>query len=364
MLTTFVALGQQPHTNDTHPICGKPPCIFVHIDAVSYYDSQAEKRLGLKAPMIKNIMVSNSQGTYLLRCGPWDQYCTTPTLNAPYEFIYKGEKWQASAKDLYGGHPDEEDAFLKGQGGFIGMYRLEAHVPITPSSEVQRLIAACKAKQDFPDEVRCAKWLNRREEARRDSCPDADATLACRSFQELLAGGDFMGDFAEKEHAFTCFRKNEDMFFNLWFTEPDEPEVWEQENPKDRTLTHYGYAAFDWYKQGVWSFNLSVGVYGKWRYFPAGPVCDAKCRKEATSGNSKYEGHNDIGGSIRINNDQALLTEPYNNKAGTRTTHEVIVQLSTGRFTERYTWPKSNGIDQTEESTGRCLVLTPLDKQQ
>jgi hypothetical protein len=344
-------------------ICGKPPCIFVHVDAVSYYDSTTQKKLGLKAPMINNIMVSNGQGTYLLTCSPKEEHCITPKIGANYEFVDKGEKWTV-AKDFSIEYTHEKTVFLVGEE-FLGAYWLEAHVPITPGSEVQRLIATCEAKQDFPDETRCAKWLNRKEEARKAACPDAEATLACRSFQELLAANDFMGDFAEKEHVFTCFRKNDDMFFDLWFTEPaEEPELWQQENSKHRTLTHSGYAAFDYYKQGVWSFNLSVGVYGKWSYFPAGPVCDAMCQKEATSGNSKYEGHNDISGSIRIDHERAVLSESFDNKSGSKTTHEVIVQLSTGRFTERYTWPKSSSTDETEESTGRCLILTPLSSQQ
>jgi hypothetical protein len=362
LLSVFPALGQEVHPNDNQPICAKPPCTFIHVDAVSYYDSQVQKNLGLKAPMISNIMVSNGQGTYLLTCSPKDQTCVAPTVDANYEFIDKGGKW-AFLKDLSGEYPGETTIFLHGAGGFLGVYRLEAHVPITPGSEVQRLIATCKAKQDFPDEVRCAKWLNRREEARRDACPDADATLACRSFQELIAAGDFMGDFAQKDHVLTCFRKKEDVFFNLWFIEPDETR-WQQENTTDRTLTQSDMAAFDYYKQGVWSFNLSVGAYGKWKYIPAGPVCNATCRKEATSGHSKYDGHNDSGDSIRIDNERAVLSESFNNKTGSRTTHEVIVQLSTGRFTERFTWPKSSGVDETEESTGRCLILTPLDKQQ
>ena len=369
MLSAFPAFGQAP-ASDKQPVCSKPPCIFVHVDAVSYYDSHDShiQKSGVSTP--KYILVSNGQGTYVLRCYPWDQYCTAPTPNANYEFIHKGEKWLAFAKDLYGGDPDEEDAFLKGAGGFRGVYRLEAHVPITPGSEVQRLIASCKTSNRFLDETDCAKWLNRKEEARKAACPDGEATVACRSFQELLGAGDFMGDFAQKEHAFNCFRKKEDVFFNLWFSEPVETG-WQQEDSKDRTLTQLGSAAFDYYKQGVWDSSLSAGGNGKWRYDPPGPICNPTCRKEATSGNSVYEEHwegekeaNKPRGSIRIDHERAILSESYNNESGSRTTHEVIVQLSTGRFTERYTWSKSSGTDETEESIGRCLVMTPLSSQQ
>jgi hypothetical protein len=363
-LSAFPALGQQVHANDKQPTCGKPPCTFVHVDSVSYYDSTESKvqKSGVSNP--KYILVSNDLGTYVLKCYPWDQYCPAPTPSANYEFVYKGEKWLAFAKELYGEHPDEEDAFLKAAGGFLGVYRLKAHVPITPGSEVQRLIATCKARRDVSsDEVVCAKWLNRREEARRAACPDADAAAACRSFQELIAAGDFMGDFAEKDHVVTCFRKKGDVFFNLWFIEPDETG-WQQENPTGRGLTQSAVAAFDYYKEGVWSFNLSVGVSGKWKYIPAGPVCDSTCRKEATSGNSNYDGHNNGGDTIRIDNERAVLSESFDNRSGSRTTHEVIVQLSTGRFSERYTSPGISGVDETEESTGHCLILTPLNKQQ
>ncbi len=229
-LTAFAAPGQQVHANDSQPICGKPPCTLVHIDAVSYYDSQVQRDLGPRASMINDIMVSNDQGTYILTCSPKDRTCIAPTVGADYEFVDKGGKW-TFLKDLVGGYAERKTIFLRGAGGFLGAYWLEAHVPITPGSEVQRLIAACNAKQDFPDEVRCARWLNRREEARRDACPDSDAALACHSFQELIAAGDFMGDFAQKDHVLTCFREKEDVFFNLWFVEPDQTR-WQQENHK------------------------------------------------------------------------------------------------------------------------------------
>lgn len=372
MLTASPALGQEVHANDKQPVCDKPPCIFVHVDAVSYWDSHTQDKSGLKAPVIKNVIVSNDQqGTYVLECypfAPWDRVCTPPTINAKYEFIYSGEKWATTGKHIFGGLPDEKDVFLRA-GEFVGTYELAAHVPTTAGSETPHLIAKCIAanRNLFGyDETNCAKWLNRKEEARKAACPDAAAAVAWHSFQELLAADDYMGDFSQKNRAFTCFREHDDVFFNLWFSEPEAPG-WQQEDERAPIFTHFGSAAFDYYKQGVWDFNLSVGGTGKWRYlFPRS--CDYNCKAEANSSNSEYEFHNDAGGSIRINgngwNDQAVLTESYSNKAGTRTTHEVIVQLSTGRFIERYTWPKSNGIDETEESTGRCLVLTPLSSQQ
>lgn len=134
VLSAFTAPGQQLHANDNQSVCGKPPCVFVHVDAVSYYDSPDSRIQKSRVSIPKYILVSGGQGTYVLKCYPWDQYCTAPTPNANYEFIYKGEKWLAFAKDLYGGQPDEKDAFLKGSGGFRGVYRLEAHVPINAGS--------------------------------------------------------------------------------------------------------------------------------------------------------------------------------------------------------------------------------------
>jgi len=355
-LTPSSASGQQVNGKNEH--CDKPPCLFVHVDAVSYWDSPTEDKSDLKAPAIRSVIISNNQqGTYILEWYPFSPYeknRTPPTVNSTYEFIYSGDKWAAAAKELYGGTQEKKNVFLRAKG-FLGAFELTAHVPITAGGDIPQLITKCEAdnRNNLYHETTCAKWLNRKAEAQRVACPDAAAAIACHSFQELLTAGDYMGDFSEKDRAFTCFREHEDVFFNLWFSEPEAPG-WQREDERSPIFTHFGSAAFDYYKQGVWDFSMSVGGMGKWSYlFPKN--CDYNCKAEANSSNSEYEFHNDAGGSIRINgngwNDQALLTESYNNKAGTKTTHEVIVQL------------KSSGMDETEESAGRCLVLTPLSAQ-
>jgi hypothetical protein len=70
------------------------------------------------------------------------------------------------------------------------------------------------------DDAKCATWLNKKEKARTTGCVDPAATLACRSFQELLAGNDsdLMDDFATKEHVYICFRPKEDTFLDIYFS--------------------------------------------------------------------------------------------------------------------------------------------------
>ena len=43
LMAPLSAFGQHVQTRDGQPMCGKPPCIFVHVDAVSYYGSKSSK---------------------------------------------------------------------------------------------------------------------------------------------------------------------------------------------------------------------------------------------------------------------------------------------------------------------------------
>ena len=58
VLSAFTAPGQQLHANDNQSVCGKPPCVFVHVDAVSYYDSPDSRIQKSRVSKLPNIFWS------------------------------------------------------------------------------------------------------------------------------------------------------------------------------------------------------------------------------------------------------------------------------------------------------------------
>jgi hypothetical protein len=239
------------------------------------------------------------------------------------------------------------------------------------AADEKELIAGCKGRNKQLNENDCRNWLGRRDQALKANCPDAEAAVACKSFQELIAADDvaLMNDFAQKDHVITCFRKNEDVYFNLWFTEP-APRTWQREDPRALRFTNFGSAAFDFYRDGIWDFDMSAGGSGRWEYFASRVACDETCLKEATSQTSAYKfdfkpGEHEANkpqGSIRIDKERAVLSESSEDKAGSQTMHEIVVQLSTGRFVERYESTALRGRPNSTESTGRCLILKSISQ--
>jgi hypothetical protein len=118
-------------------------------------------------------------------------------------------------------------------------------------------------------------------------------------------------------------------------------------------VTTIGAAELAYYKGGVGepdrSFhNLAFGTY----YPLKTPIDFSAVIREATSDNSTFHGN------IRIEDTRFDFSDTYKNQAGTETKHSITVQLSTGRFSERY---DVNGGRTLEDMPGRCIVV-PNDR--
>jgi hypothetical protein len=218
-------------------------------------------------------------------------------------------------------------------------------------------IERCKAKDHWLNDAKCSQWLQRRDYLRHASCPDSDAVAACRSFQELLEAGDvdFMDDLATKDHIYFCFESPQDVFFEVWFNEPDLYN-WKTDGTAARTahqemalpdnvLVQMGVAGFVYYVNGVFEDTRFVDEPGFWTYLPTNPVTAESLKRLATSSNAAFDGK-----KIRIENARALMSNSY--RDGDSTIHQnVMVQLSTGRFRET-----AKGSVSVEKS-GRCIEV-------
>ena len=350
------AAGQEKHEP---AVCSKPPCVIVTVDKVSKA-SVSDQKTGKPIGTVIDVTVSSSKDTYLLTCTSKGENCFAPTENANYEFVESGAKL-ALLKDFIGEYTHEKTVFLGRGGESFGLYWLVAHVPI-PASEVQTLIKECKAKDRWLNDDKCAVYLSKKEQIRTMPCPDSDAAIGCRSFQELLAADDseLMDDLATKEHVYICFRPKQDVFLDIYFAEPNE-SGWEKATAQEQlkgasptALLQFSGAGIAYYKEGIGDSTMSFHNIGKWAFEPLSRNVDASTLATlATSSNSVFEGE-DPDTKIRIEQSRLAASEKFKNKAGSITEHSVILQLATGRFTEMYQETSGKTLDTF---SGRCLVV-------
>jgi hypothetical protein len=318
--------------------CAGLHCAFVRIDHVSKLGSGGN---------LKYITAFGKAGTYILSCVGTE--CPVPIEGKEYE--YSDQPVKEPGYDHF--------AFLTGPNVNHEQYDLDVIVPELPLSEVRNLIGECQSSDQFADEADCGKWIARKLAIQRAACPDPEAAIACKSFQELVRANDpeVMNDLAHQDHVYACFLPGKDEFFEVRFSEPSwfgfRPPTAEQvkDGVSSDALTISGGSEFAYYKNGVWEENLSVHNIGNWLYFPLGDKTDLQSmRKNATSKRAQFKGKN-----IEIEDDRWTLTETYKNQADTETRHTVTVQLATGRFKENFVLTRT-GKD-VGESSGRCMIV-------
>lgn len=229
------------------------------------------------------------------------------------------------------------------------------------SAAVQREIAHCKARERWVDEDGCVAWASKRARIRTAQCPDSAATTACESFKEMVAGddSDLMNDFATK-NVYVCFRPEEDVFFEVWFSEPD-PWSWHKPTDEDEqkgpagNYAQFGSAGITYYEAGVGDAYKSIGLSGLWAYASFGPTADqSELKALATSRNSLFLARNDKQ-RFEVQRSRFEGSENYENQSETETKHTVTVQLANGRFTETYEVQPSGTAIKTY--SGRCLAV-------
>jgi hypothetical protein len=144
--------------------CAGLHCAFVRIDHVSKLGSGGE---------LKYIIAFGRGGTYILSCVGTE--CPVPIEGKEYEYSEPAMKEPG----------DDHYAFLTGPSLNHQQYDLDVIVPELPLSEARNLMRQCQSSEQFADEADCGKWITRKLAIQRTTCPDPEAALACKSFQEL-----------------------------------------------------------------------------------------------------------------------------------------------------------------------------------
>jgi hypothetical protein len=224
--------------------------------------------------------------------------------------------------------------------------------PTYPAGTIQSKVRQCQEKDQLMSKENCELWIQRRSNALAFSCGDPKSKLACNSFKELVGAEDsnLVWDFGTADHLYVCFREKEDVFFNLRIPEPS-PTAWRKESEGRRTLTQPGGVGLSYFKSGIYDKDAEASEFGKWTYEPLAPEINfSELRKLATISNANFHGS-----QMDVDGTEFTASEIYVNQLGTKTKHDIAVELATGRFTETFT---ILGIQQNiDRQSGRCLVM-------
>jgi hypothetical protein len=218
------------------------------------------------------------------------------------------------------------------------------------AAEKQTWMEQCVAKDPSLSNSQCALWVSRKEYIHKAACPDHDANIACESFQELIEAddSDLILDLAQQDHVYACFRPQQDVFLEIYFSDPND-EALQKNEPHPTTGVSHGGAEVRYYKNGIASEGMSFHDSGAWKYPLTAGEQNASILK-AAGGRAIFEGQN-----ISIKGSRLEASQTYKDESGVQIHHTVILQLSTGRFTESFdVQPAGNTIDIY---SGRCLVL-------
>jgi hypothetical protein len=209
------------------------------------------------------------------------------------------------------------------------------------AADEQKWMQQCKAGGSGLSDSQCALWVSRKEFVRKEDCADHDASIACRSFQELIKAddADLMLDLARQDHVYACFRPQEDVFLEIYFSDPNDGP-W-QKDLRTPAASSYrsGTANLRYYKSGIAAEGISFHDSGRWTR-----------GLNASSKDAVFRGDN-----IRIEASRFEASQMYKNESKLDIHHTIVLQLSTGRFTEKFEeQPSGEAVD---EYSGRCFVL-------
>ena len=203
------------------------------------------------------------------------------------------------------------------------------------AADEQKWMQQCKAGGAGLSDSQCGLWVSRKEFVRKADCVDHDASLACGSFQELIKAddADLMLDLAKQDHVYACFRPQQDVFLEIYFSDTNDGP-WQNDQRAYPTY-RLGTADIRYYKSGIASEEISIHNSGKWT-----------------------RGLNDTvfrGDNIRIEGSRFEASQMYKNESKLDIHHTIVLQLSTGRFTEKFEEQPSG--ETVDEYSGRCFVL-------
>jgi hypothetical protein len=345
--------------------CKGQQCATVHVDGVSK-DFPGNVIAGQLEPDAnrRNVRVSDLKRTYQLTCNIENKDCTLPPVGSRWQFVTKQRDKPEYLGDRQGEFPHQGiEVFLKSTARTFGPYWLVSEMSLIDNYSFQRLVSECKSKEHGLNENDCTKWIARKAKLIEEECPTADGQEACHSFRGLLSADDpdILDLIARLEHTYVCFRPSEDTFFTVWFSEPVEWN-WLKPSEEDQkalklspfSLMQFGSLGVDYYKQGVHEKKLSLSGVSIWSYVPLGAdFTPSALAHLATSSDAKLE-RSDAQPTIEVDGTRIAVSEEYKNNKDEEIRHTLLIQRSTGRFTETY--EESSSQRTILDYSGRCLI--------
>jgi hypothetical protein len=182
-------------------------------------------------------------------------------------------------------------------------------------------------------------------------CPDSEAKLSCKSYEELVKAKDQSLPSVSDER-YVCFRKSADEFFVIAFSAPRFEKIWNEKyktvmTDPSATLDGTGYA--DSFKNGVESPQLLPSFFftGTWRPYNDGIFSASALDFEAID--FKRDPHS----ALDINRSQFSVSYKYKNTTKQDVIYKLTIQRSTGRFIESF--HNAIGQETLSQNTGRCV---------
>ena len=193
--------------------------------------------------------------------------------------------------------------------------------------------------------------VQRKSTASRSECPDPQAEKACKSYQELREAGDQSVRVLRGEIAFACFRRPEDVFF-VWHVTP--PPVVSRTRGDDQlqesvseNVAYPSTGSLNGFIDGI-ERTASVPIHffeGEWKMGVGGYWFSATRLDGKTVANTESFG-------LWIDPLQITASVRYKNEIAMNIDYRLVIQRSTGRFSEKYT--DQSAKLPISEMVGRC----------
>jgi hypothetical protein len=189
-------------------------------------------------------------------------------------------------------------------------------------------------------------------------CPDSLAEKACKSFEELWRAGDegLRPPSVRDSVAYVCFRQPRDAFFVVFiygpvFTQKHyDPYLKKLIPDDDASSIEPGYIRA--FVDGIEDEQAGPvhRFSGEWTYLVGDLLFSAKRMDSKDVSDSDTVG-------FSIDPQQVSAAVQYTNQLGKPVNYKMVIQRSTGRFSEKYT-EESEKVPFSE-TTGRCSKLPP-----
>lgn len=209
------------------------------------------------------------------------------------------------------------------------------------AADEQKWMRQCEAGGSGLSDSQCALWVSRKQFVHKADCADHDASIACGSFKELIKAddADLMLDMAQQEHVYACFRPQEDVFLEIYYSDPNDGPWQNDQRSTAASSYRTGTANVRYYKNGIAAEGISFHDSGRWTR-----------GLTASDGDAVFRGDD-----IRIEGSRFEASQMYKNESKLDIHHTIVLQLSTGRFIEKFEEQPSG--ETVDEYSGRCLVL-------